>query len=85
MQAVITKYLPANGKKGSRVSVTSWFGSKVYPVDYNSPENHKAAFETWLSAKNAELKAKYDGKHEGFKLYSHGDMPDGSGFAFLVW
>lgn len=85
MQAVITKYLPANGKKGSRVRVTSWFGSKTYPVDFNSKENHKAAFEVWLSAKNAELKERYDGGHDGFKLHSYGEMPDGSGYAFLVW
>lgn len=71
-QAITTKYLPATNTLGSRIKVTSRFGSKSYSYDYGAKCAHKAAFFEWMFA------------NEGHKLEASALLPDGSGYVFIV-
>lgn len=74
MQAIITKYLGPTNHRGSRIKATAYAGSVTVPFDYSldTVERHRAAAMA--------LAAKY-GWREG--AWTYGEMPDGSGFAFV--
>lgn len=81
-QAVITKYIGPTDKRGSRVSVKSWMGSKLVPWDNSigSEENHALAVGVHLM----ELNKKREGDDLEFRIVSGGGMPDSSGYAFII-
>lgn len=64
MQTIETKYLSATNTRGSRIKVTSEWGSKTYPYDYGTSEPHDVAFEQFLAEQNAIMAEKYP-DHEG--------------------
>lgn len=85
MQTVITKYLPATAHRGSRIKVSSWLGNKIIPWDYalDAEDNHKVAFYAWLDEENKEMYARF-GVEPWFKYVAHGNLPDSSGYAFII-
>ena len=88
MQTIVTKYFAPTNTRGSRIKVTSWLGSKTYTWDYalDVEDNHNKAFYQWLEEQNKEMASKYpDTKDdEWFKMVAKGNMPDGSGYAYVI-
>lgn len=87
MQTITTKYLAPTNNRGSRIKVTSAWGSKIYSYDYAAHEPHKAAFDLYLAEQNAEMKAKYGTEcpDDGWwKLVAYADSLDQRGLTFII-
>lgn len=83
-QVITTKFVGPTNTKGSRVSVKSWVKNKVVAWDHalNSEENHSFAVAKLLQELNKQRKE--DGCTLGWKIIGGGNMPDGSGYGFVV-
>lgn len=89
MLTIITKYIAPTNTRGARIKVISQYGNKFYSYDHSASCAHKAAFDTWLKEKNAEMMHKYPDCQEAvevnwFKLVAYAGTPDQAGFAFII-
>lgn len=89
MQTITTKFLSPTNSRGSRIKVTSSWGSKTYSYDYAASEPHKAAFEEYLVMINKEMADKNPDCQEAvelqwFKLVAWAGLPDQRGCAFII-
>lgn len=74
-QAIVTKYHGPTNLRGSRIVARSQAGAKIVSYDHslNAEDNHKAA------AKALATKLGWSGHWSG------GGLPDGRGYAFIMW
>lgn len=76
MQAITTKFLPATNTLGDRIKVTSWLGSKTYPYVY-ADNPHTIVFYEYLTHINSLT-------GNEFELVAEGNLPDGTGYVFII-
>ncbi|AHN84552.1 hypothetical protein 9g_00036 [Enterobacteria phage 9g] len=78
-QAIITKFLAPTMSRGDRVKATGWNGSLTitWRYDLSAYGNHRAAAEELI--KNFNNKAGVE-----FEIVAGGELPDQSGYAFIV-
>jgi len=78
-QAIITKFMNPTATRDPRVKATGWNGSVTitWRDDLGVYGNHRAAAEELIKKFNA--KAGVD-----FEIVSGGELPDQSGYAFIV-
>ncbi|QHJ79720.1 MAG: hypothetical protein [Caudoviricetes sp.] len=89
MQTITTKYIAPTNTRGSRIKVTSAWGSKTYSYDGAASEPHKAAFDEYLAMINKEMAERHPDCQEavelqGFKLVAWAGLPDQRGCAFII-
>ena len=87
MQTITTKYLAPTNTLGSRIKVTSAWGSKTYSYDYAASEPHKAAFDEYLAMINKEMLVQYGSECPlggWFTLVAWAGLPDQRGCAFII-
>lgn len=85
MQIIETKYLPATNTRGSRIKVTSEWGSKTYSYDYAANEPHVAAFNLYLAELNKLLAEEYpDHQGDWWQLVGFAGSLNKRGFTFLI-
>lgn len=81
MQTITTKYLGPTDTRGSRIKVSSYWGSKTYSYDHSASCPHDAAFERFMNEVVNEMSTK---RRTEFKLAAKGGLPDGKGVAYIV-
>ena len=89
MQTITTKYLAPTNFRGSRIKVTSAWGSKTYNYYGYADEPHKAAFDEYLAMINKEMAERHPDCQEAvelqwFKLVVWAGLPDQRGYAFII-
>lgn len=78
-QAIITKFVNPTAARAPRVKATGWNGSLTitWRDDLGVYGNHRAAAEELINKFNAKAGVE-------FEITSHGELPDESGYAFIV-
>ena len=77
-QTIVTKFLAPTNARGARIVAKCWNGKVTVSWDYRlESENHRAAAEALI----ADLK---DRTGCEWKIVASGNMPDGSGYAFII-
>ena len=79
MQAITTRYLGPTDTRGSRIKVSSYWGSKTYSYDHSASCPHDAAFEEFMKDVINNLPGGVT-----FSLAAKGGLPDGKGVAYIV-
>ena len=78
-QAIITKFMNPTATRDPRVKATSWNGSLTitWRDDLGVYGNHRAAAEELIKKFNHKAGVE-------FEILSGGELPDQSGYAFIV-
>ena len=78
-QAIITKFMNPTATRNPRVKATGWSGSLTitWRDDLGVYGNHRAAAEELIKKFNAKAGVE-------FEIVSGGELPDQSGYAFIV-
>lgn len=78
-QAIITKFLNPTAARAPRVKATGWNGSVTitWRDDLGVYGNHRAAAEELVKKFNAKAGVE-------FEILTGGELPDQSGYAFIV-
>lgn len=78
-QAIITKFVNPTAARAPRVKATGWNGSVTitWRDDLGVYGNHRAAAEELINKFNDKAGVE-------FEIISHGELPDKSGYAFIV-
>lgn len=78
-QAIITKFMNPTATRNPRVKATGWNGSLTitWRDDLGVYGNHRAAAEELIKKFNAKAGVE-------FEIVSGGELPDQSGYAFIV-
>ena len=78
-QAIITKFVNPTAARAPRVKATGWNGSVTitWRDDLGVYGNHRAAAEELIKKFNAKAGVE-------FEITSYGELPDESGYAFIV-
>lgn len=78
-QAIITKFMNPTATRDPRVKATGWNGSLTitWRDDLGVYGNHRAAAEELINKFNAKAGVE-------FEIVSGGELPDQSGYAFIV-
>lgn len=89
MQTITTKYLAPTETRGSRIKVTSAWGSKIYSYDCAANEPHKAAFDLFLAEQNAKMAKEHPDCQQAieggwWKLVAYADSLDQRGLTFII-
>lgn len=79
MQTLITKYYGPTNTKPSRIKVTSWKGSKFYVRDCSLGVSDNYVFAAALY-----IKTQLNNEEHEWKIVAKGDMPCGTGKAFII-
>ena len=85
MQTIQTKYLPATGTRGSRIKVQAEWGSKTYAYDHSAEDAHMAAFNQFLTERNAMMHEMYpDHGKPWWELVAFAGSLDRRGNVYIV-
>lgn len=89
MQVITTKYLAPTNNRGSRIKVTSAWGSKIYSYDNSAHEPHKAAFDLFLAEQNKMMAEQHPDCQQAleggwWKLVAYADSLDNRGLTFII-
>lgn len=78
-QAIITKFVNPTASRAPRVKATGWNGSVTitWRDDLGVYGNHRAAAEELINKFNAKAGVE-------FEILAGGELPDQSGYAFIV-
>lgn len=78
-QAIITKFVNPTAARAPRVKATGWNGSLTitWRDDLGVYGNHRAAAEEMVKKFNAKAGVE-------FEILTGGELPDQSGYAFIV-
>lgn len=78
-QAIITKFINPTAARAPRVKATGWNGSLIitWRDDLGVYGNHRAAAEELVKKFNAKAGVE-------FEILTGGELPDQSGYAFIV-
>ena len=78
-QAIITKFVNPTAARAPRVKATGWNGSVTitWRDDLGVYSNHRTAAEELINKFNAKAGVE-------FEIVSGGELPDQSGYAFIV-
>lgn len=78
-QAIITKFVNPTAARAPRVKATGWNGSVTitWRDDLGVYGNHRAAAEELINKFNAKAGVE-------FEILTGGELPDESGYAFIV-
>ena len=78
-QAIITKFVNPTAARAPRVKATGWNSSVTitWRDDLGVYGNHRAAVEELVKKLNAKMDAE-------FKIIAGGELPDQSGYAFII-
>lgn len=78
-QAIITKFVNPTAARAPRVKATGWNGSVTitWRDDLGVYGNHRAAAEELINKFNAKAGVE-------FEILTGGELPDQSGYAFIV-
>lgn len=78
-QAIITKFVNPTAARAPRVKATGWNGSVTitWRDDLGVYGNHRAAAEELIKKFNAKAGVE-------FEILTGGELPDQSGYAFIV-
>lgn len=78
-QAIITKFINPTAARAPRVKATGWNGSVTitWRDDLGVYGNHRAAAEELVKKFNAKAGVE-------FEILTGGELPDQSGYAFIV-
>lgn len=78
-QAIITKFVNPTAARAPRVKATGWNGSVTitWRDDLGVYGNHRAAAEELIKKFNAKAGVE-------FEIITGGELPDQSGYAFIV-
>lgn len=78
-QAIITKFVNPTAARAPRVKATGWNGSSTitWRDDLGVYGNHRAAAEELIKKLNAKAGVE-------FEILAGGELPDQSGYAFIV-
>lgn len=80
--AIITRYMNATAKRGSRIKVQGWLKSKLYQWDeaLSVEENHAMAVAHFVYELNKERST----SQSQWSIVQCGQMPDTSGYAYII-
>lgn len=85
MKIIETKYLPVTNTRGSRIKVTSEWGSKTYSYDHAASDPHEAAFNLYLAEQNKLLAEEYPDYHgDWWQLVGSAASLNKRGYTFLI-
>lgn len=78
-QAIITKFVNPTAARAPRVKATGWNGSVTitWSDDLGVYGNHRAAAEELINKFNAKAGVE-------FEILTGGELPDESGYAFII-
>lgn len=78
-QAIITKFVNPTAARAPRVKATGWNGSVTitWRDDLGVYGNHRAAAEELINKFNAKAGVE-------FEILTGGELPDQSGYAFII-
>lgn len=78
-QAIITKFVNPTAARAPRVKATGWNGSVTitWRDDLGVYGNHRAAAEELINKFNAKAGVE-------FEILTGGELPDESGYAFII-
>ncbi|QYW06541.1 hypothetical protein uav_010 [Pseudomonas phage UAVern] len=81
-QALLTSYVKATGKRGSRIKVTGGINSAMYPFDsaISVEENHAVAAGHYVY----EMNKMRGGDGRVWTITDGGSTPDTNGYAFII-
>jgi hypothetical protein len=81
-QTIITQFVNPTAKRGPRIKVKGWINSALYQWDehISVEENHAVAAGHYVY----ELNKGRTGDDYQWQIVSGGDMPDSSGYAFII-